>query len=209
MIARNDVLSVYGLYNFDDTLFDLMVLPQGMDRRDTIDNLVMECAELEILYPDPDFLKMAIGAWSKKQLPAWEKLYKTEHFDYNPIWNKDGEIVEEFDETRGRKSSSNRSGSEMTNANGEAERTVSAFNEAGYHPAEKNTSNTSDGTATTEKLSANDDETVHHKNTRTERGNIGVTTTQQMINEEREVDKFLTMDAIIGDFKRRFCLLIY
>lgn len=40
-------------------------------------------------------------------------------------------------------------------------------------------------------------------------GNIGVTTTQQMIKEQREVVKFNLSDYIIDEFKRRFCLLIY
>lgn len=40
-------------------------------------------------------------------------------------------------------------------------------------------------------------------------GNIGVTTTQQMINEQREVVKFNISDYIIDSFKRRFCLMIY
>ncbi len=41
------------------------------------------------------------------------------------------------------------------------------------------------------------------------RGNIGVTTTQQMIEEERRVVQFNIIDRIINDFKQRFCLLIY
>ena len=40
-------------------------------------------------------------------------------------------------------------------------------------------------------------------------GNIGVTTTQQMIEEERRISKFNITDYIIDSFKRRFCLLIY
>lgn len=40
-------------------------------------------------------------------------------------------------------------------------------------------------------------------------GNIGVTTTQQMIEEERRISKFNIQDYIIDSFKRRFCLLIY
>ena len=44
---------------------------------------------------------------------------------------------------------------------------------------------------------------------RTEKGNIGITTTQQMIKEEREVNEFNIYDYIINDFKQRFCLLIY
>lgn len=40
-------------------------------------------------------------------------------------------------------------------------------------------------------------------------GNIGVTTTQQMIREEREVAEFDVIQYIINDFKSRFCLLVY
>ena len=40
-------------------------------------------------------------------------------------------------------------------------------------------------------------------------GNVGVTTSQQMIEEERRISKFNIMDYIIDSFKRRFCLLIY
>ena len=40
-------------------------------------------------------------------------------------------------------------------------------------------------------------------------GNVGVTTTQQMIEEERRVSEFNISDYIIESFKLRFCLLIY
>lgn len=45
--------------------------------------------------------------------------------------------------------------------------------------------------------------------TRIEQGNIGITTTQQMINEEREVDKFNLMDYIIKEFTHEFCIMCY
>ena len=40
-------------------------------------------------------------------------------------------------------------------------------------------------------------------------GNIGVTTTQKLIREQREVDLFNLYDIIIEDFKMRFCILVY
>ena len=40
-------------------------------------------------------------------------------------------------------------------------------------------------------------------------GNIGVTTTQEMIKQERKIDLFNVYDIIIEDFKMRFCILIY
>ena len=40
-------------------------------------------------------------------------------------------------------------------------------------------------------------------------GNIGVTTTQKLIREQRDVELFNLYDIIIEDFKMRFCILIY
>ena len=40
-------------------------------------------------------------------------------------------------------------------------------------------------------------------------GNIGVTTSQQMLQQEREVDLFNLYDIIIESFKMRFCILVY
>jgi len=40
-------------------------------------------------------------------------------------------------------------------------------------------------------------------------GNIGVTTTQKLIREQREIDVFNLYDIIIADFKMRFCVLVY
>ena len=40
-------------------------------------------------------------------------------------------------------------------------------------------------------------------------GNIGVTTTQNMIRQQRVIEKFNIYDIIIEDFKMRFCILVY
>ena len=40
-------------------------------------------------------------------------------------------------------------------------------------------------------------------------GNIGVTTTQQMIEQERNVVQFNVMDYIINEYKNQFCIQIY
>lgn len=40
-------------------------------------------------------------------------------------------------------------------------------------------------------------------------GNIGITTTQKLIREQRDIELFNLYDIIIEDFKMRFCILIY
>lgn len=90
-------LSILGLYKYDQSLFDNMQLPAEFtsnDRETLINNLLMECAEFECTYPAFDFCKAAIGFWSKARLRVWQKLYDTMFFEYNPIWNKDGTIIE-------------------------------------------------------------------------------------------------------------------
>ena len=40
-------------------------------------------------------------------------------------------------------------------------------------------------------------------------GNIGVTTTQQMIQAQRDIVRFTVYDTILQDFKERFCVQVY
>ena len=51
--------------------------------------------------------------------------------------------------------------------------------------------------------------TGNAKTKRTETGNIGVTTTQQMIKEERDISDFNIYGYIADSFKNEFCVLVY
>lgn len=110
------LISILTLYQIDQTLFDNMELPArpftdrgyedlfltGWDlNKDTlVENLLMELAELNVLYTDPVFMKYAITTWSKKNKAVWQALYETLFFKYNPIWNKDGTLKHTAEETR-------------------------------------------------------------------------------------------------------------
>ena len=43
-------MSLLGLYNWDNTILDGLVVPAGVDKKTVINNLLRECAELEVLY---------------------------------------------------------------------------------------------------------------------------------------------------------------
>ena len=88
-MSRAATMSVMGLYNWDNTLFDLLTLPEGMDKNTLVDNLLVELSELEVLYPNPVVMKNLIGVWSDKQLDIWNRLYQTTQYEYNPIENYD------------------------------------------------------------------------------------------------------------------------
>ena len=80
-------LSVLGLYNWDDTLFDGMKLPDVVDKDDLIHNLLMEVAELTVLYTDSDFMKKAITSWSSIRLHSWNRIAEVLYEDYQPFIN--------------------------------------------------------------------------------------------------------------------------
>lgn len=80
-------LSPLGLYNWDNTIFDLMQIPEALDKDTLVQNLLAETAELEVLYPNPVVFKNLLGVWSAKQIDIWNRLYATTQYEYNPIEN--------------------------------------------------------------------------------------------------------------------------
>lgn len=162
-------ISLLGLYQYNNQLFDGLRLPSGVNKDTFVDNLLAETAEFEVLYPDAEFMANMIAVWSTKELAVWEKLEETLHYDYDPISNYDRH-------------------EESTNT-GESLGKV-----AGYNASDLvNSSGASTDVKRTARMW----------------GNIGVTTTQQMIEEQRGVVKFNMMDYIIESFIKRFCLMVY
>lgn len=200
-------LSVLGLYNHDNTIFNNMQLPNSdhLDKDILIHNILMECAELEILYTDPEFFKFALGEWSKARLHVWQELAKTMDYEYNPIWNKDVHDEEYIKNTRDE--SRTYSDQASNTSSGTTTNQGVAFNSSTFADREKDISSGS--------MSSTDNSTTrdagYNDQTRefTSQGNQGVTSTQQLINEQREVSKFSLYDIIIREFKTHFCLLVY
>ena len=240
-------LDLLGIYKFDNTVLDLLELPEDEDGNEVIDrdilkdNLLMDTAEMEILYPDASFLKLAIGAWSKKQVPIWTELYNSTQFDYNPIWNVDGTVVEERDlagtdyrtddhtTERTHDDSMERTHDDTMERTHDdtitADSSTYGYNSSTAAPTDKVVTD-HDGTITdahtgtitdahTGTITDTDTGTINHDTTdtgsitTTRQGNIGVTSTQSLIKEQRDVVQFNIMDYIINDFKNRFCLLVY
>lgn len=222
-------LSILGLYQREPTLFDELELPGSMNKDVLIDNILYEAAPLEAYYPDPNFMKFMIGRWSFMNQSVWQKLYDTTVLEYNPIFNYDR--TEEWSENEQMLDKRTLTGTEMEtstdNSSGEikssgtvkSELNVSGYNESSYVPREQTietpdtlTSNTSE-TDRIVSIDKNDTENMDRKrdNIRTGRafGNIGVTTTQQMIQQERESVLFNMYKVITDSFIERFCLMIY
>lgn len=231
-------LSILGLYNYDPTIFDGFAVPNGLDRRAIRDSILLECAELEIVYPQPATLKHAIALWSASRLPQWDKLYKTTTLEYNPIenYNRIEDYTDTSTLTESRENTKTLTGNDTqetsltgkntTTGNDTTNNSVVGFNGAaggGLGESLKDKSETA-SRSTAETKGENTGKTTINRtdadsgSTSSESsatrhgsisGNIGVTTSQQMIQQERDVAVFNITDYIVRDFKQRFCILVY
>lgn len=194
------LMTVEGLYNYKNTLFNEFNVPEGMDKQIAIDTICMRSRELEVLYPNLEFFAMRIGMWSRKHQYNWKKLYDTMLLEYNPIENYDR--MEEWNDTD-TESGSNTVTNEIMSSGTITEQNT-AFN-AGLadHAKEISDNDTTNNGSGTNKRDAK------HSRSGRAHGNIGVTTSQQMIQSEREVAMFNIYDIIAESFVENFCLMVY
>lgn len=82
-------MTLMGMYNYDNTIFNEMLLPAGIDANLFTQSLLMEKGEMEVLYPNPQFMKGAVKIWSLKWYDTFKKWLKGVEADWNPIYNYD------------------------------------------------------------------------------------------------------------------------
>lgn len=212
-MARSAMLSILGLYLYDNTLFDGLQLPtartdtitgvttEAVDKDVLVDNLLLQLAELEVIYPDTDVMKEAIARWSATRIKEWDKLNLTLYLEWNPLYNYDR--TEEW--TDGENGSGNDSGSVEGSGTNTSTGSVAGFNSTSLVDNSKTAVSGNSTQSTTSSNSYNKNST-HSGNVK---GNIGVTTSDQMVAQFRETVKFNIYDVIIDEFKQRFCLMVY
>lgn len=326
-MGRTADLSPMGLFNWDNTVFDLMQIPSQLDRETLINNILAETSELEVLYPNPTVFKHLLGIWSSTQIDIWNRLYATTQYEYNPIENYNryetgsdsgsgstrhtgtdttaettaqggmdthadalthggsdqrtgtnalsgtdrtsrenelggadsyetntthsGEDVDTgvrdsahwiagfnsvasgnddglVKQTKDSESAENRHDyGEVVDGTGETTygktetengsttygKTETENETTTYGKTENRTGNVAYGKTETKNGSMTHGETITTENDGEHElhahGNIGVTTTQKLIREQREVDRFNLYDIITDEFKMRFCILVY
>jgi len=68
----------------------MMVYPDGMtsaEKEIVRDNILLECSDLELLYPSWESMQIMIKLWSQIEKPVWNRIYKASKLEYNPIDN--------------------------------------------------------------------------------------------------------------------------
>lgn len=263
-------LTLWGMYQYDNTLFDNLVLPTGIDKDNLVSDIMRNSGDLYPYHQVPEYLKRNIGFWSARRLFDFERMYEAIRAEYSPIENYDRieDIKREYKDsgtdtetltlgssttskhtgsdtettTLGSSTTSSHTGTDTESAEGSRtnEKAVSAYNEEGYTNREKDTetnnssneqtynstvTNTGSGSDTqtqafdstvTNTGSGSDKTETEYGKQRTEtentriHGNIGVTTSQQMIESEMSLRaKYDIYKIIAKEFEREFLVQIY
>lgn len=227
--AKITLIGIENYLNPERSVFDSMVLPDGIDKNVLIGSIILRCQEFELLYSDPDFLIPAVNVWSLKNYRTFEKWVKALDVEYDPLYNYDR--TEEYTDTH--TGSSNRTGSfnstgsgsntltnNLTDTNADtlthSEKAYNDTNFVGTTQDQSNGSITRTGTASNALSNSNqgsdsDQSNDSYTNVHKARlfGNIGVTTSQQMLQSELDIARWNLYEHIADLFCNEFCIMVY
>ena len=191
--------------NAGSDLFEFLDLPEGLTKQTLTDNILLEGGEFEVLYSDPVALKSYIGIWASREQPTFQRWVDALAIDYAPLENYDRH--ENWTDTLDSDGTSRTIGTNDTSTSGTVTSDVSAYDSSGYQPKEKvTTSETVDNDTTENNTSTLDNTGVHAGRIH---GNIGVTTSQQMLESELELGYWNIYSRITDMFLKEFCIMIY
>ena len=180
--------TIYGYFYYlqdEDGLFKNLDLPEGINPDIVISTIMLECGEMQPLYTNPYFMQEMIGDWSQKWARTFEKWAEVLAEEYDPLHNYDRH--EDITDTHY---------TTITNT-GDIQGQRSAFDAATFQPHDKtinNLTNQDNGNVTRE---------AHMY------GNIGVTTSQQMVRDQLSVVEWNIYEHIKDIFMQEFCIMIY
>ena len=179
-------MTLYGMYQYDPTLFDGVVLPEGMDKTLMVNQIIRQSGDLFPYYQVPPQVKSAITEWFTRRKGNFSKLWQGFTAEYNPIENYDRQ--EDSTETPNITHTLSYSGQDASTN----EADVQGYNGTDYVP---NSRTKSSGTSST-----NGTDTESGTRTYTSRihGNIGVTTSAQMLEGELALRKSMDIYALIA-----------
>lgn len=195
-------LSVLGLYNWDNSIFDGFSLPNTVDA-ETLRNLIFtETAELEVLYSDPSIFNMILRSWSKSRVEDWKRVESALNAEYSPIENYDRTETHNDVYTRNLAERGSNNSTETHAENGKK----AAFDSDALVDTDSSIGNSSTDDSNSSEYTGGDSREINIR----AHGNIGVTTNQQMIEAEIAMRHNHNLyNIILNDFINKFCLGVY
>ena len=195
--------------NAGDDLFKNLDLPEGLDKDTLTNNILLQGGEFEVVYSNPYSLQNFIGIWSDREAATFQRWVDALAIEYAPLENYDRH--ENWTDTLDSDGTSRTTGTnDMTvNSSGTVQTDVSAYDSSGYQPKEKVTTNNQE--ITDQDTSENNTSTLDNVGEHAGRihGNIGVTTSQQMLEAELDLGYWNIYSRITDMFLKEFCIMIY
>lgn len=193
------------MLNWNPQILDNLHIPETLqDKKESICiNIIDECGELPLTVTNPKQFAILLDKWSLIQNDKWTRMQKAMNLEYDPIENYNRS--EYYKDTR-TPNLTNTHTDKNANANtNTSEDFKNGYNSSSQVLAGKTVSTSGTNIETTDK-STGTDVLEHRANMH---GNIGVTTSQQMLQSELEVSKNLIAEVIVDDFKNKFCIVCY
>lgn len=204
--AKFTLIGVYQYFNnAGGDLFELLTLPEGIDKDTLKSNILLQGGEFEVQHGNPHFIHDAIAIWSNAYQETFTRWVNALAIEYAPLENYDRmeHWTDELDGT----GTSNSVGTLDNTTEDETERTKSAFDSSAYQPYDKVNSRTTSDTDSTDRTNT----TVNNDSEHNGRihGNIGVTTSQQMLTQELDLGYWNLYQRITQLFLQEFVIPVY
>lgn len=238
MPKMNPGLSLWALNNYleeDGGVFKNVTLTDKLNLTTCIDTIIEKWGTCDLIISDPRIVVRRTQLFFLKNYDNFDKMAEALLSEYNPIENYDryedtteNRDTEENGEYQSETSSSASSTGSTSSESGETigevttDHTLSAMNVSTYQPSNQDTTTQHTNSSTTEggaseESSANGSESGGNSKTTDDdftreshiHGNIGVTTSQQMIESEIELRKFNIYDYIADLYAGEFLYRIW
>ena len=175
------------------SIFTGIQLPEGIDSDILSDRIYYKYGEFTVMYSDFDFLHDVILNFFKAHYRTFDKWITALEIEYNPLEN--------YDRSEQYSGSNSHSDQDSSSGSGTSTLTKAAYNSSSYEPYESNSDSSS--------MSGSASGTFSESHTSRIHGNIGVTTSQQMLESELEIAKFNIYDSICNLLCGEITLMVY
>lgn len=184
----NQLIKLSQMYDID--MFVDIQLPENIDKEILLNDLIMNFGWLNTISTNPEEFKTYIDNFYKLHYNEFKNMVNALLEDYNPIHNYDR--YEEYDENFDK--SGNNETVNSNSSNNTTKNDVSAYDSNGYTPQNQQTDSLSENF----NENSNMNENTKHTSKNHLFGNIGVTTSQQMLESEIDLRKKYNIYQIIN-----------
>ena len=198
-------MTLHSFYNWDETLFDNLTLPEGIDKDKLIDNILLESGERSVIYSDPEFLKTAIGIWANTYQDTFDRWIRALSIEYDPLENYDRR--ETWSDERNTETNTEDTQTTEQTTSGTNTQSRVAYPDNQWHAGIKDDDSGSLDVTVAGSGSGTGSETSEHDGRI--HGNIGVTTSQQMLQSELELGYWNIIVKITDLFIQNFIIMIW